>query len=173
MRAPVDEALNAPAILSDDERHRFWLRRSVRTLDAPAGESLVVFVMLNPSTADAQVDDPTIRRCKGFAARWGFSDLGVVNLWSLRATNPAELERWDWRADYAARARNQLIIDLACERAGLVIGAWGATVERVDVPWPLLQAPDGFYCLGTTKSGQPRHPLYVAGATEREIWRAA
>lgn len=156
--------LESDAILSDDLRHRYWLHRQ---LDARPTTRLCVFVMLNPSTADATEDDPTIRRCIGFARREGFTDLGVVNLWSLRATKPEKLRAWDFDGDVAARARNQQTIQLAFDRASAVVCAWGAKAREIHYERPSL-SPRSYggpprQCLGTTKDGSPRHPLYVRG----------
>src|SRR5438045_2493886 len=71
--------------MSEQGPARFWLERSISNV---GGKRRVAFVMLNPSTADDTNDDPTIRRCKGFAASWGFSDLIVVNTNPMRSTNP-------------------------------------------------------------------------------------
>ena len=76
------------AELSEDSKYRYWLRRSWKY----GGDGQVIcFIMLNPSTADALTDDPTIRRCMGFVRSWGGSVLSVRNLFALRATDPAEL----------------------------------------------------------------------------------
>ena len=119
----------------------------------------VNFVMLNPSTADATQDDPTIRRCAGFAKAWGYGTLAVTNLYAFRATNPAELQR---AADPVGPANDDTIKAVALDSA-LVVCAWGAlggaraaVVERM-----LGRLGVQLYSLGMTKGGQPRHPLYL------------
>lgn len=121
------------------------------------------FVMLNPSTADAEVDDPTIRRCVGFAKREGYAGLYVTNLYALRATDPREIARHPSPEGFANDLEIQLYAAL-CER---VVVAWGArggargpTVVRILVD---VVGADNVLCLGTTKQGEPRHPLYVRG----------
>lgn len=115
----------------------------------------VCFVMLNPSVADADRDDPTIRRCMGFAKTWGFGALDVVNLYAFRATRPADLFR---AADPFGPDNDQWILEMA-SRAALVIAAWGNHgAWRSATVLPSLGAA---YCLGMTAAGQPRHPLYV------------
>ena len=125
-----------------------------------------MFVMLNPSTADAWRDDPTIARCKGFAERWGYARLEVVNLFALRATHPADLKRLARTHDVIG-PRNDAVLRRACRRADRVVAAWGAhgdLLGRADevramlphVPWQ---------CLGTTKDGHPRHPGRIPNAT--------
>ena len=135
-------------------RYRWWLRRSWNGGD----ERVICFIMLNPSTADAETDDPTIRRCIRFAQRWGFSHLSVRNLFALRATNPDDL----WRADDpigGARGDHELA---AAATADVVVAAWGVNVirSRDEAALRLLRGVR-LMCLGKTKSGQPQHPLYV------------
>ena len=113
------------AVISQDERHRYSLTR--RWGDGPR---VCCWIMLNPSTADATTDDPTIRRCIGFTHAWGYDALTVVNLYAWRATDPADLRN-------AARAG-------------------------------LLRRP--INCLGTTKTGAPRHPLYLRADTPRHLY---
>jgi hypothetical protein len=126
----------------------------------------VAFVMLNPSTADASVDDPTIRRCMGFARSWGFDGVEVVNLYAYRATKPKILvEARGAGIDVEGPGNAQ-----AWRAAGLypgqrtIVAAWGANCHLSGLPasrafWDVC--PTGYKCLGITKSGDPRHPLYV------------
>lgn len=127
------------------------------------------FVMLNPSTADGAVDDPTIRRCVGFARREGCGGMRVVNLSPLRATHPRDLHPIpaELADDNVAR------VEWVARRADLVIAAWGASVppflrpER-DAVLDILRRRIGheLMCLGHTMNGSPRHPLYVPGDAE-------
>lgn len=148
--------------------YRFELSRDWSGGDQPP----LVFVMLNPSTADETVNDPTIRRCVGFATRWGHSGLRVANLYGWRATHPQDL--WqaadpvgdvaDW---YLARH-----IGYAAETAGSrLVAAWGdhARPDRV-VRFRQILGDHQAWCLGTTLSGQPRHPLRVAYDTVPQQW---
>ncbi|MBA4180792.1 MAG: hypothetical protein C0506_09410 [Anaerolinea sp.] len=131
-------------------RYRLW-----REWDAslPA----VTFIMLNPSTADATTDDPTIRRCTGFAKRWGFGRLEVVNLFAYRADRPAALFA---AADPVGR-ENARHLREACAASSLVVAAWGNNGARATRP-----GLDGeLACLGLTKLGHPHHPLYVPAST--------
>lgn len=129
----------------------------------------VLWIMLNPSTASATRDDPTIRRCVGFAKAWGYGRVDVVNLYALRATKPAAL----WAHPDPVGEHNDRWTRLATARAGLVVAAWGAHGARDDrgaqvAAWLRLLRP--VYCLGTTRSGQPRHPLYVPGDTIPQVY---
>ncbi len=122
----------------------------------------VCFVMLNPSTADAAQDDPTLRRCKAFARAWGFGSLQVVNLFGLRATDPGKLRL---HPDPIG-PENDAYLDGAISRAGRVVVAWGRdgdyrgrgpeVARRIREPW----------CLKLTKEGHPWHPLYVPAAAQ-------
>jgi hypothetical protein len=125
-----------------------------------------LFVMLNPSTADAIKDDPTSRRCLGFAKRWGCSAITVVNLYAFRATKPANLSAELMRGADVVGPDNLAHVEqqLAIFRAGLgpIVAAWGANPFATGQPtiqyW-LRQS--GALCLGMNKDGSPRHPLYV------------
>lgn len=143
------------ACISDCGRYRYWLRRSWRT-----GSGVVCFVMLNPSTADAEIDDPTIRRCVSFAQAWGYSALSVRNLFALRATDPREL----LKAEDPVGPLGDVELGVA-KTADRVVVAWGAKVpfDRDRKALALLEGAP-LWCLGTTKHGHPRHPLYVAGS---------
>jgi hypothetical protein len=163
----VDERENllgkSTATFSPDRVYRYTLTR--RWADGP----LTMFVMLNPSTADALVDDPTIRRCVGFARAWGSAGLLVVNAFALRATNPAAL------LDHPdpVGPDNDLLIGtaLATHLIDRVVAAWGTyrilpTPERVTQLRALLQPVNlPLLCLGVTRQGHPRHPLYLPATT--------
>ena len=137
---------------------------------AQLGEPLsCVFVMLNPSTADGTQDDPTIRRCVNFARREGFDRLEVVNLFAYRATKPAVMFNASPDVDIIG-PENQRHIEEALDLAGLIICAWGAHGDHsLQGNFVLGWIEDANYraapicCLGTTKDGHPRHPLYVPG----------
>lgn len=152
------------AVISSCGRYRYALSRQTGLLNAGG---TVLFIMLNPSTADAETDDPTIRRCLGFARRWGYRRLDVANLYAWRATDPARLHD---AADPVGPENDQWIARLAC-RARLVIVAWGANLHpqprRVGRVCDLLdhyRRP--VRCLGLTQHGHPRHPVRLAGAIE-------
>lgn len=156
------------AQLSDCGTYRYELRRTWGAEDGP----LVCWVMLNPSTADAEVDDPTIRRCIGFSNRWGFDRLVVVNLFALRATDPKELRR---HADPIGSANDAAVLAAAIE-ADKVIAAWGthgSLKNRAAKVTQLLTGPGELHlgCLGQTKQGAPKHPLYVRGEQRPETYR--
>jgi hypothetical protein len=175
--APVkDKYISKGAELSPCGRYRYLLWREWRGTHDPknwtwygfkdgAGADCgdpktVLFVMLNPSTADGEKDDATIRRCVGFAKSWKYERVEVVNLYAFRATKPRDL----WKAGDARHApRNQSIIAGAARRAGIVIAAWGAhgaEGEQGEIVRGWMNDCD-VYHLGLTKEGHPRHPLYL------------
>lgn len=119
----------------------------------------VVFVMLNPSTADVERIDPTVRRCLNLAQEWGFGRLEVVNLFAYRTPYPREL----LRAKAPIGQHNDAFLSNAAERADAIVLAWGnhgCWHQRDRAVLDLLQPDDRFYCLGKTQGHQPRHPLY-------------
>lgn len=144
------------ARLSSCERYRYALGRIWdRKLDA------VMFVGLNPSTADQTNDDPTVRRCVQFASGWGFGSVILTNLFGYRSKDPRDLceiddpvgpENDDWLAYYANKAE-------------LVVVAWGARGDLMERDAEVLSLLRDTKCLGTTKNGAPRHPLYLANGT--------
>lgn len=128
------------------------------------------FIMLNPSTADADIDDPTIRRCLGFARREDCRALRVVNLFAYRANDPADLI---YGGDNPIGPDNlSYLYDAIIEADGPLIAAWGAWRGAQD-PGGLLARlfPGLLQCLGQTKSGAPRHPLYVRADAPLIPWR--
>jgi len=144
------------AIFDASERYRYQLWRGLE-----AGRGRVLFVMLNPNTADEQLDDPTIKRCRGFARDWGFARLDVVNLFALRTRHPSVLVR---RRAPVGPLNDTFIRDCAWA-ADLVIAAWGNHGSHRGRDGQVLTLLRGLhvpiYCLKTNNSGQPRHPLYV------------
>jgi hypothetical protein len=135
-------------------------------LGAPA-----LFVMLNPSTADATDDDPTIRRCIGFARRWGAPAVEVVNLYALRATRPRDL----FAHAAPVGPDNDDAIAGAAARAGAIVVAWGVhgarDPRRAARVLELLRGHP-IACLGVNRGGEPRHPLYLPARARRRRWRA-
>lgn len=162
------------AFLSPCERYRYELTREL------GGEREAVFVMLNPSTADAEQDDPTIRRCVDFARQWKCTRLRVVNLFAWRATDPRALVGV---ADPVGPENDATIFRAARSAAmsgGVLVLAWGAErgkvrgsliadrARAVRAALPMFRA----HTLGATSDGSPRHPLFVrADAALAEVPR--
>lgn len=165
----VRRALEA-AVISDCGLYRYALRCPSETMLAE--RSTAAFVMLNPSTADATLDDPTIRRCRGFARAWGCNGLTVMNLYALRSTDPAAL----WKSSDPVGPENDHYLRRMASEYGDIVCAWGtnAKPERVSA---FLRLMDGvavrLWCLGTTKDGSPKHPLYIRADQPLVPWPAA
>jgi len=148
------------AIFDVNGRYRYSLRREWST-----HHPRITFVLLNPSTADEQKNDPTVRRCMGFARAWKFGSMEVVNLFAYRATDYREL----FKASEPIGAENNRFILQAIERSSTVVLGWGTRgtlLNRDRQVMSLLQGRNDLYCFGITKDGQPRHPLYVKGNTD-------
>ena len=158
------------AVLSADEEQRYLLTRRTR-----GGIALLVnFIMLNPSTADAECDDQTIRRCKRFAQSWGFEYMAVTNLWSYRTPNTAVL--FDAiPLSPKVDARNLAVVELVARAADQTVVAYGdkggqeQRDERIlDI---LNRVKVKTNALGVTGKGYPRHPLFRPAATRPTAYR--
>lgn len=151
-----------------DGKYRYELTRA--WADGPE----CTFVMLNPSTADGHEDDPTIRRCVGFAKTLDCGSLRVVNLYAFRATNPRDVFRQDGRVGPENDYWISCALWDAAEVEAPVIAAWGANAEVWRVRAVLaLPGADRLTALGVTKDGHPRHPLYLPSTARPEPWRWA
>ena len=155
------------AELSECGTYRYTLERRCR------GEvrRTLVFIGLNPSTADAERDDNTIRRIVGFANYWGFDRVLVVNLFAFRATHPSILSA---QVDPIGPDNDKHIRDVVAVADDVLCG-WGERGGLLDrdaaVRRLLLEAGiDSVSCLGKTKSGQPKHPLYIRANRRRDRW---
>lgn len=142
-------------------RYRLWR-------DWEPSRPRVVWIMLNPSTADETTLDATIRRCVGFAKAWGFGGIDVVNLFAWRATDPGLLRA----AKDPVGPANDHAIAAALRDAALIVAAWGGnpivSSRARDVRRLAARLHKRLFCLGTTKDGEPRHPLYVRGSIGTE-----
>lgn len=140
------------ATFSDDGLYRYILGRRWDTT-----KSSVTFIGLNPSIADDTIDDPTIRRCIGFATAWGFGGLRMVNLFAWRSTNPDALADV---VDPVGPDNDEVLAHLD-DYSALIVAAWGAhpmAIDRAALVAPILPS---FTVLGLTAGGHPRHPLYM------------
>lgn len=162
------------AHISADRVYRYSLVRRW----APVGPALR-WVMLNPSTADAEIDDPTIRRVIEFSRREAYAAAIVYNLYALRSPSPEQL--WSHRDpigpenDWALRAAARGALNDAYRYAQepKIVVAWGAKApaDRVATVTHDHLAAVPMMCLGRTKDGAPRHPLYVKGDAALQRWR--
>jgi len=154
--------VNRDAFFSGDRKYRY---RLTRVWDE--AKPSLTFVMLNPSTANEETDDPTIRRCIALAKAWGYGRIHVVNLYALVSTNPAKLLS---EPDSIGGVTNDY---LECTDTDKVIVAWGNhganNQGRVDSVLKILTRFKDVYCLGKNKNGQPKHPLYVRKMPESAL----
>ena len=179
-----DLLIDRQADISPCERLRWTLHRSWGT------GSRVCFIGHNPSTADHEVDDPTVKRWMHFARAWGHDGFVAVNLYPIRATDPSEARKWiDWESrgpDWWARDaidHNLGLVAQEAKAAALVVACWGAiaadwnwaehVIEHIVsevAPWP------GLHVFGLTKSGAPIHPMArgnhrVPDHAQPALWR--
>ena len=156
------------AILSRCENYRYRLWRAWDRSSAFAQYRTMTFIMLNPSTADGTEDDPTIRRCIGFARSMNCCKMTVVNLYGLRSPKPAALKS----AEDPIGPQNDFFIRDASIYCDNLVLAWGGSSApgkkmRVDTVLATIASATNRppLCLGLTKDGSPKHPLYIPAAT--------
>lgn len=158
----------------EETNHRYTLRRSWM-----GQRGAVNFIMLNPSTADDTFDDATIRRCVGFAKRWGYSGITVTNLFAYRATDPAEIASLlatcgGFRLAIGMRSAEHL--DREAKGAALIVCAWGDNCDmlpaRAKEVIYMLQSYD-LHCIRLTKAGNPAHPCREPYTDAPLLWKPA
>jgi hypothetical protein len=151
------------AIIDETGKYRYQLWRIW-----DESKPVVVFIMLNPSTTDAEADDPTIRRCIGFAKTWGHGGIRVVNLFAYRATDPKELTKV---MDPTGPDNHLHIISAINHNTGIIIAAWGTNGnQKHSKIIELLRFSHEVHCLGKTKEGYPKHPLYIKADVKPELF---
>lgn len=162
------EDISRDAWISDCGQYRYELTRSWKAYT----EKSLIFVMLNPSTADAHIDDPTIRRCMNFAKREGFGMMTVMNLFAGRATKPTDLFKMDDPVGPENVLRWKSARSHVLDWGGKIVCAWGAHPKASQQVEAFLQVMSDtpLHCLGTTKDGQPRHPLYLRNDAPLTLW---
>ena len=144
--------IEAGAEFSLDRIYRYSLWRFWKK-----DKGYAAFVCLNPSTADEFTDDPTIRRCINYAESWGYGGMIMLNLFAYRATDPIKL----YSAKDPIGPDNDFHLRSASSKAKVTIAAWGTHggyLGRDNAVMSMLTAPK---CLGITKEGYPKHPLYL------------
>lgn len=156
----IDFNSNEGAVLDESNTYRYTLWR-VWDVSLPR----LLFVMLNPSTADHTQNDPTIRRCIRFAKSWGFGAIEVVNLFAYRATDPKELK--NNLIDPVGSDNDDYLISRS-SKCDVIVLAWGTkgVYQKRDRTVLKLLNKYSLNCLEETKSGHPKHPLYVNGETK-------
>ena len=167
----VTRAADLPvARFSPNRQYRYQLTRRVGF-----GERTVVFVMLNPSTADEVANDPTVRRCINYANAWGYGWMIVTNVSPLRATDPRVLLASGAEPKGIQRENERYILE-AAGVADLVVAAYGmhgaAEGRGERIAGVLTNAGHTVTCLGLTKKGAPRHPLYLQATATPFVFRS-
>ncbi len=145
------------AVISDCGKYRYRLYREWEKTDRMP----VLWVMLNPSTADADIDDPTINRCVAFSHSWGYGAMLVGNLYAYRSTDPEVLKTIS--ADEAIGPENIHYMRKMLEESAIAVCGWGNPGGKFVPAW--LKSHGGLWCLARNKHGSPKHPLYVKGET--------
>lgn len=141
-----------PCAWSPDKAYRYSLWR----MWGP-GEIPCLFIGLNPSTADETEDDPTIRRCKNFAKSWGCDSLIMTNLFAYRATDPKHMKA---ASDPIGPDNDAWLIRLS-SIAKIKVAGWGVHGSHLERSLAVIDLLNGLQCLGFTKDGYPKHPLYL------------
>jgi hypothetical protein len=156
--------LTEPAVISADGCYRYFLSRQWRE----DGQS-IAFVGLNPSTADDKLDDPTIRRCIGFAKSWGGARLWMVNLFAYRATKPSVLSS----VPNPIGQTNDKWLDHVICSADLVVAAWGNHGHLHNRSSSIIaRHGERLHALSVTKNGMPGHPLYLRQDLTPTVFKA-
>lgn len=151
------------AVLDKTRKYRYLLKRQWGD-----SSNFVNFILLNPSTANEIVDDPTVKACISFAKRWGYDGLYITNLFAYRTKSPKELKK----ADSPIGEENDKYLSKHAKKSDLVVAAWGNhgkfAGRNLEVLKIIKDTP--IHCLGTTKLEEPRHPLYVRREQLAKKW---
>lgn len=151
---------------ADFDENDIWRYGLERWLNMTSTRT-VAFFGLNPSVADHEIDDPTIRREVGFTRAWGFARYLKGNVYALRSTDPKAL----YSAVDPVGPRNRATLKALMDRADLIVAAWGANKlhpAAIEIAQMILADPRT-RCLGVTKGGAPKHPLYLAKTTPLQM----
>ena len=143
--------VNKNATFSDCRKYRYALSRTWN-----GKKKTILFIGLNPSTANEKIDDPTIRRCINYAQNWGYGSLLMVNLFAYRATLPSELKNVK---NPIGNDNDLQIIELS-KKADIAVAAWGNEGTLLNRDKEVKKILPNLMCLKINKSGQPSHPLY-------------
>jgi len=149
----------AASAFSPDRKYRYALWRIW-----DERKPICMFIGLNPSTADENFDDPTIKRCKSYSGGWGYGGLCMANLFAYRSSNPRDL--CSYREPIGSE--NDTWLTYLAAYSGIVVASWGNWGELLKRSEAVRKLIPGLYCLGTTKRGQPKHPLYLPGEAKIE-----
>jgi hypothetical protein len=178
----VDRAkvVRSGCVISDDGLYRYVLPR-LGLFKGPS-KGRILWVLVNPSTADGTVDDHTCIRCMNFSEAFGYADMHIVNMFGWRDTDPVEMiAKGETGSDLVGPDNDRYLIAEAAA-ADLVMVGWGAVFSKVARYLPRYKGRDQevlkllgreVFCLGKTKDGRPRHPLMLPNAVELEPFKLA
>lgn len=181
VRVAKEDVVRSGCVISADELYRYTLPR-LGLLRGPS-KGRVLWVLVNPSTADGEVDDNTAKRVMGFSADFGFADSMIVNMFAWRDTEPTEMIVKGEAGHDLIGPENDATIVREAALADLIIVGWGSIFSKVVRYLPKYKDRDRdvlrllagreVYCLGKTKDGRPRHPLMLAATTALEPYALA
>jgi len=126
----------------------------------------IMFIGLNPSTADETNNDPTITRCINYATSWGFGSIYMVNIFSYKTTYPKELKN----VSDPIGKETDIWIKRIYKRSEMCIASWGNNGQLLNRSDEIRRLIPKMYCLKITKSGEPSHPLYLKASLQPEIY---
>tara|TARA_B100000686_G_C16802696_1_gene987323 strand:+ start:3537 stop:3995 length:459 start_codon:yes stop_codon:yes gene_type:complete len=138
------------ALLSRDKKYRYSLTRIWDD-----SQKKILFIMLNPSSADSQNDDPTIRRLISFTKKWGFGGFWVCNLYPYRTSSIKEL----YKSLSSMQNKNKIQIKNHILKTNLIVYAWGNTEKEPNWLKKNVKKP---FCIDKNINGSPKHPLYIS-----------
>lgn len=153
------------AVFSSNRAYRYVLWRMWRSIGDYAA-----FIGLNPSKADEVDNDPTVKRCIAFAKAWGLSGIFMLNIFAFKATDPDEMMA---TASPIGRKNDEMLLRY-CRKSKIIVACWGthgAYRNRGDDVAKRVLKGQTIYCLGTTKNGFPKHPLYLAKTAGLEPYK--
>ncbi len=164
-RSHTKDDAPSTAIYSDCESYRYSLSRVWKPSD-----KMVMFVMLNPSTASEVHNDPTVERCERRARTLGFGGFRVTNIFAWRATDPRDMRA----ADDPIGPQNDAMLLEGANWADKIIAAWGVHGAHMDrgkaVSIMLSQTSKPLFHLSLSKAGHPKHPLYLPYVQQPIPW---
>lgn len=156
--------MDRSALFSDNRKYRYTLWR---TWDLKAGYAM--FICLNPSTANETEDDPTVRRCIGFAKTWGYGGLIMTNLFAFRATDPIDMQN----EKDPVGPKNDYFLRVCSGYASMIVVAWGFKGSFLQRDKAVLALIPNKHVLRLTKGGHPSHPLYLPKTLTPIKWEQA
>lgn len=162
----IDLRVAKSAIFSEDRVYRYVLWRVWEPRNDPP--AMCAFVGLNPSTADENTDDPTVRRCINFAKRWGYDGMFMLNAFAFRATKPADM----LSHESPTGTWNDDMLSAASLMSSAVVAAWGEHCPACRQELVLKAIDRPVMCLEKNRSGKPKHPLYIKSDTPLTLYWA-